>query len=162
MPVKVMSKDNPVPKLDLAPKLKRPLSLWNPLDYLRLLYWVFYFPQALRWYVDEFGGGDDLAKQATWQEKLAYLRQHPVQLKLSIQGLILILIVPFILSQLIQLFGVDINWLGVAFGVAGGVAFGVAGGVVDGMAGGVAFGVAEGVAGGVALGVAVCVAVIVA
>ncbi len=47
----------PVPKLDLAPKLKRPLSLWNPLDYLRLLYWVFYFPQALHWYVEIWGGG---------------------------------------------------------------------------------------------------------
>ena len=46
-----------VPKLDLAPKIKRPLSLWNPLDYLLLLYWVFYFPQALRWYVDSFGEG---------------------------------------------------------------------------------------------------------
>ena len=58
-----------VPKLDLAPKLKRPLSLWTPLDYLRLLYWVFYFPQALRWYVNTFGGGDDLAEQLTWQKK---------------------------------------------------------------------------------------------
>jgi hypothetical protein len=25
-----------VPRLDLAPKLKRPLQPWNPLDYLRL------------------------------------------------------------------------------------------------------------------------------
>ncbi|BDA66289.1 hypothetical protein CAL7716_004550 [Calothrix sp. PCC 7716] len=41
-----------VPRLDLAPKLRRPLSVWNPLDYLRLLYWVFYFPQALQWYID--------------------------------------------------------------------------------------------------------------
>lgn len=45
---------NSVPRLDLAPKLRRPLSLCNPLDYLRLLYWVFYFPQALQWYVDTF------------------------------------------------------------------------------------------------------------
>lgn len=40
-----------VPRLDLAPKLKRPLSLSKPIDYLRLLYWVFFFPQALRWYI---------------------------------------------------------------------------------------------------------------
>ena len=40
-----------VPRMDLAPKLQRPLQPWNPLDYLRLLYWVFFFPQALRWYV---------------------------------------------------------------------------------------------------------------
>lgn len=40
-----------VPRLDLAPKFKPPLSLSKPIDYLRLLYWVFFFPQALRWYV---------------------------------------------------------------------------------------------------------------
>ncbi|MBW4680518.1 MAG: hypothetical protein KME19_10415 [Microcoleus vaginatus WJT46-NPBG5] len=51
-----MSQDQtPVPRLDLAPKLKRPLSLWNPLDYLRLRYWVFFFPQALKWYGAIFG-----------------------------------------------------------------------------------------------------------
>ncbi|MCF3609504.1 ATP-binding protein, partial [Planktothrix agardhii 1033] len=43
-----------VPRLNLEPKLDRPLSLLNPLDYLRLLYWVFFFPQALRWYLDKF------------------------------------------------------------------------------------------------------------
>ena len=47
--------ETPVPRLDLAPKRKKPLSLWNPLDYLVLLYWVFFFPQALRWYVERFG-----------------------------------------------------------------------------------------------------------
>ena len=41
--------------LPYAPRRKRPLSLWNPFDYLVLLYWVFYFPQALRWYVETFG-----------------------------------------------------------------------------------------------------------
>ncbi|MEG4503538.1 ATP-binding protein [Microcoleus sp. F6_B4] len=40
-----------VPRLDLAPKFKQRLSLSKPIDYLRLLYWVFFFPQALRWYV---------------------------------------------------------------------------------------------------------------
>jgi hypothetical protein len=52
--------ETPVPRLDLAPKLKRPLSLWNPLDYLRLLYWVFYFPQALRWYLKEYNNHENL------------------------------------------------------------------------------------------------------
>ena len=42
---------NPPSPLPYAPRRNRPLSLWNPLDYLVLLYWVFYFPQALRWYV---------------------------------------------------------------------------------------------------------------
>ena len=49
-----MNAEHGVPRLDLAPRLKRPLQLWNPLDYLRLLYWVFFFPQALRWYVEAF------------------------------------------------------------------------------------------------------------
>jgi len=43
-----------VPRLDLAPKLRRPLSLWKMLGYLRLLYWLFYVPQALRWYGQTF------------------------------------------------------------------------------------------------------------
>jgi hypothetical protein len=43
-----------VPLLDLAPKRKRPLSLWNPLDYLLLLYWVFYFPKAIPWYISVY------------------------------------------------------------------------------------------------------------
>lgn len=44
----------PPPGFDLAPRRKRPLSLWNPLDYLVLLYWVLWFPQALNWYVSTF------------------------------------------------------------------------------------------------------------
>jgi len=43
-------------ELPYAPRRKRLLSLWNPLDYLVLLYWVFFFPQALRWYLERFGG----------------------------------------------------------------------------------------------------------
>ncbi len=40
-----MSQPQPdsIPRLDLAPKLKRPLQWWNLLDYLRLLHWVFSF-----------------------------------------------------------------------------------------------------------------------
>ncbi len=59
-----------VPKLNLAPRLSRPLSLLNPLDYLRLLYWSFFFPQALRWYVDHFCDPPNQATQqvrASWQ-----------------------------------------------------------------------------------------------
>ncbi|MGV2389991.1 MAG UNVERIFIED_CONTAM: hypothetical protein LVR29_22205 [Microcystis novacekii LVE1205-3] len=40
-------KESTVPTINLAPKLRRNLSLWNPFDYLLLLYWVFYFPQAI-------------------------------------------------------------------------------------------------------------------
>ena len=45
---------SPPPPFPYAPRRCRPLSLWNPLDYLVLLYWIFYFPQALRWYVETF------------------------------------------------------------------------------------------------------------
>ena len=149
-----------VPKLDLAPKLKRPLSLWNPLDYLRLLYWVFYFPQALGWYVDNFCGGGNLNQQLTWQEKLEFLRKYPLNLRLFVQGLILAAITPFILNQLLKLMGIKINWFGVVVGIATGVmfnitvsmAFGIAFGVIVTLVEGVAVGMATEVALGVVVG----------
>ncbi|VEP18466.1 hypothetical protein H1P_80021 [Hyella patelloides LEGE 07179] len=115
-----MSKDNSVPKLDLAPKLKRPLSLRNPLDYLRLLYWVFYFPQALRWYLDTFGGGyipdTEMSARKGWQ----ILGQNSVQRNLLLQGVILTVIIPPLLCQFLEQIGIEVDW----FGVAGGVALG--------------------------------------
>jgi len=60
--------DRTVPKLDLAPKLNRPLSLWNPLDYLLLLYWVLFFPQALSWYENKYGR-KSFRKLTTWPER---------------------------------------------------------------------------------------------
>ncbi len=73
-----MSQHRPVPRLDLAPKLRRPLSLWNPLDYLRLLYWVFFFPQALRWYLDTFVDGFS----PSWE-------RWKLQRRLALQGFVL-------------------------------------------------------------------------
>ena len=50
-----MSKDNLATlRLDLTPKLNRPLSPWNFCDYIRLLFWIFYFPKALSWYLERF------------------------------------------------------------------------------------------------------------
>ncbi|MFK0732787.1 MAG: hypothetical protein ACFKPT_14360 [Gloeotrichia echinulata GP01] len=77
----------PVPRLNLAPKLRRPLSLWNIKDYLRLLCWVFFFPQALRWYVDNFGGGNISEKAMNWGKGWELLRQNPIQRQLLLQGL---------------------------------------------------------------------------
>ncbi|NJO30412.1 MAG: ATP-binding protein [Richelia sp. SL_2_1] len=121
-----MTQETPVPLLDLAPKLKRPLSLWNPLDYLLLLYWVFYFPQALRWYVDTFGGGYIPEAEMNWR--------NAVQRNLFLQGLLLTIVTPPALSELLEQMGVPINWFVVAFGVAFGVALGVASGVASGVA----------------------------
>jgi len=122
-------KESTVPTINLAPKLRRNLSLWNPFDYLLLLYWVFYFPQAVRWYVETRGGGDN----------------HPVQLRLRIQGLLLTVITPLIICSIAANLGLSVNWVGVLSGVASGVVWGVALGVVSGVALGVVSGVALGV-----------------
>ena len=153
--------DKTVPKLDLAPKLNRPLYLWNPLDYLLLLYWVFFFPQALTWYENKYGG-KSFRKLTTWQEKWQFLRQNPQQQQLWLQGILLTIVAPYIICSFLKYLGITIDWPGVAIGVAVGVALGVAHGVAlgvaHGVAGGVALGVAYGVAGGVAGGVALGVA----
>jgi hypothetical protein len=156
---------NPPPPLPYAPRRNRPLSLWNPLDYLVLLYWVFYFPQALRWYVETFGS---LPAKTNGRQAI---RQDSIQRRLALQGLVLTLVIPFSFATLMHWLGIEISFVGVAvgvvLGVAVGVAGGVAGGVAVGMAGGVAYGVllgvaavvASGVASGMAFGVAFGVAV---
>lgn len=156
----------PVPRLDLAPKLKRPLSLWNPLDYLRLLYWVFFFPQALRWYVDRFGGGYIPEGEMNWRNGWELLRQNAIQGQLLFQGLVLTVITPVAINLIFQPINIPVDWFSVAFSVAFfvafcvafGVAVGVVVGVVGGVVGGVAFGVVLGVALGLVFGVAFGVA----
>ncbi len=153
----------PVPKLDLSPKLRRPFSLWNPLDYLRLLYWVFYFPQALRWYVNEFAWKEtNFSDTKPWRAKLQWVFNNPIQARLWLQGLILQIAAPLLICYLLKIAGLSVIWSGVAFGVAVGMAGSVAGsmawGVAVGVAWGVAWGVAVGVVGGVAWGIALGVA----
>ncbi|WP_322695901.1 AAA family ATPase [Nostoc sp. DedSLP03] len=149
----------PVPRLDLAPKLKRPLSLWNPLDSLHLLYWVFFFPQALRWYVDMFGGGYIPEQEMNWRKGWELLRQNAIQRQLLFQGLVLTVITPLAVGLIFQAVNIPVNWFGIVGGVAFGVAFGVVFDVTVGVAIGVAFGVAVGVAFCVVLGVALGVAI---
>ena len=140
-----------VPRLDLAPKLKRPLSLLNPFDYLRLLYWVFYFPQALRWYVDTFGGGDGGSTDGTWQARLERLLRNSVNRQLLLQGVLLTEVTAVLIALGLARLQIPISWGGVAGGVTVGVAVGVALGVAVGVAVGVAYGMALGVAGGVTI-----------
>ncbi|MEL6463048.1 MAG: ATP-binding protein, partial [Cyanobacteria bacterium J06621_15] len=142
-----MTKQTPVPLLDLAPKLKRPLSLWNPLDYLRLLYWVFYFPQALRWYVDTFGGGYISEGEMNWRKGWKLLQENAIHRNLFLQGLLLTIITPLLLSRLLQCIGISVSWIGLVFGVVCGVAFSSARGKVFSI-----FGVASYLALGVGLG----------
>ncbi|MFN6175851.1 MAG: AAA family ATPase [Dolichospermum sp.] len=132
-----MNNKSPVPRLDLAPKLRRPFSLWNPLDYLLLLCWVFYFPQALWWYVDTFGGGYIPKKEMNWSEGIKILRQNSVQRKLLFQSVVLTIIIPILICLCLQELGLRVDWFGVAVGVAYGVAYGVAVGVAYGVAFGV-------------------------
>jgi hypothetical protein len=148
----------PVPRLDLAPKPKRPLSLWNPLDYLRLLYWVFYFPQALRWYVYTFAGGEVRLEKRGRVNLWVWLRENPIQRNLCFQGLLLTVITPVIIAGIFQQIGFRVNWFGIPLGVAIGVAIGVTGGIAFGVAFGVAFGIAFSMAIGVAFGMAIGVA----
>lgn len=86
----MMNKYNSVPKLNLEPKLKRPLSLWNPFDYLRLLYWILLFPQAVGWYIDKFGSGNAFIISKDISNRLKLLHQKPIIHKLFIQGFLLI------------------------------------------------------------------------
>ena len=141
-----------VPRLNLAPKLNRPLQLWNPLDYLRLLYWVFYFPQALRWYQETFVAPKyrGVKGKALWQ---AFM-QDIVLRQFILQAFVLCLFAAQALAWAMEQAGLPISWGVVAFGVAVGVTLGVAVGVAGGVAVGVALGVAVSVASGVALGVA--------
>lgn len=97
-----------VPRLHLEPKLKRPLSLWNPWDYLRLLYWVFYFPQALRWYEETFCGEVRLGDKKTSKEKWLLLREEPIRFNLWLQGLLLSAFAPLSLNLLLRGLGIAI------------------------------------------------------
>jgi hypothetical protein len=165
-----MSQHQPVPRLDLAPKLKRPLSLWNPLDYLRLLYWVFFFPQALRWYVNTFGGGYIPPREMDGHKALKLLFQNSIQRQLLFQGLVLTVVTPLALGVILPSTGIFLNWLGlllglflglflnvflsVTLGVAVGVALGLTMGVASGLAWGLDWGAASSVVWGVVFGVA--------
>ncbi len=147
---------SPVPRLDLAPKRKKPLSLWNPLDYLTLLYWAFFFRQAIRWYVEVFGLPEYQKKtgRGVWQ----ILVHDPLQRRLVIHSLLTVVVVMSVITYGcilgLQMLGVSINWRGVVFGVA----FGVVAWLVGSVAGTLAFGVAGGVAIGTVFGVAYSVA----
>ena len=94
-----------VPRLNLAPKRRKPLSLWNPLDYLQLFYWIFFFPQALRWYVETFDKRKDANEGRTWQEKwrrwVSPLNRNFrfQRLVATLSGIFIAILVPFLLGH---------------------------------------------------------------
>lgn len=147
--------------LPYAPQRDRPLSLWNPLDYLLLLYWSFYFPQAIRWYIEKFGS---LAPNTIGR---VAIQNDFTQRRLAIQGSLLILIIPITVIMGLNRTGIEVSWNGMALGIVSSIAisamisgmFGIAVGVAFGVAGGIAVSIASGVVlgreSGVVLGMAV-------
>ena len=106
------------PYFDLEPKRTRPLSLWNPFDYLTLLWWIFYFPQALRWYVEKFVR-EDFREGQTWSEQSTLLRSDPVIRQLCLQALFLVVAVPAGSGYLLKgVAGLQQLWPDLFFGVA--------------------------------------------
>jgi hypothetical protein len=126
------------------------------MDYLRLLYWVFFFPQALRWYVDTFGGGYIPEKEMNWRKGLELLHENAIQRQLLLQGLVLTVVTPLALGVILQEIDVPLVWFGVAIGVVGGMvgstinrAGDMAGSVAGSVVGSVVGGVAGSVVGGI-------------
>jgi hypothetical protein len=124
-----MNPDDAVVKIDLAPKLKRPLSLWNPLDYLRLIYWVFYFPQALWWYEKTFSNGTDFSDAQTLQERWQWLQQNYIQPRLILQSFIILLVINFGGVKLLETLGFKVNWPTIFWGVAVSLISGIVSGI---------------------------------
>jgi hypothetical protein len=143
--------DSPFPRLDLAPKLNRPLRLWWPPDYLRLLYWAFFFPQAIRWYVERFGSSEYRGVEDR-KAVAAALRHDQTQRRLVVQAAICVLLTAPAITWLLGVIGVPVIWIGIAASLVSGLAMGVAGGVAGGVTGGVAIGVVFGMAVGVLFG----------
>lgn len=143
---------SPVPRLDLAPKLNHTLLLRNPLDYLRLLFWAFFFPQAIRWYLNTFA--HPAYKKAKGRELYITLRHDPVQRHLVLMAIIILIVITWSATWVLQQAGLPANWFGVVFGLTVGLAFGLAFGVVFDLAVGLAVGLTVGLASGLASGLA--------
>ncbi|MEO1400858.1 MAG: ATP-binding protein [Cyanobacteria bacterium J06635_1] len=147
-------KSNTIPRLNLAPKRRKPLSLSNPLDYLQLLGWIFFFPQALRWYVETFGEEKALNTCKTWQERWEWWRASPIQISFWFQGLFLTIVIPLIIALFLNSLGISVSLFELGLGVVGGVSVGIVGGIWLG----ITFSVTASVAFGIALFVASSVA----
>ena len=93
-------------QINLAPKFKHSLRLWNPLDYVRLLYWLFFFPQAVWKYVDTFGA---TSSHHDRPRKIIQIKGVPGSLLL--QAALLPIIASLSLGLLLQLMGVTIRWV---------------------------------------------------
>ncbi|WP_313656156.1 AAA family ATPase [Planktothrix agardhii] len=110
------STQKPIPRLDLAPKLNRPLSLFNPLDYLRLLYWAFFFPQAIEWYIQKYSNKNINIEKPTLINVLKQkYHQNPILLRLSVQSTLLLLIFAVIVNETCYYIGIKNHELVILF-----------------------------------------------
>jgi len=130
--------ENTVPLLDLAPRLKRPLSLWNPLDYLRLLYWAFFFPQAIQWYIENFS---NFGYYEEYNSEKEVFRKGPIQRKLIVQFFLIHIFISVIFTWVLNDYGASIDGyalagciIGVILGMMliaiGGYSFGLVSGLM--------------------------------
>ena len=115
---------DPTQRWNWAPRLNRPLQWWNPLDTLRVLIWAFFFPQALRWYVETFAFPEH--RQARGAQAWRALGNDPALRTLAWHGFWAVGLGILLGTGLLQALGVPFDWAGVALGVALGVAWGVA------------------------------------
>ncbi|MFZ6030667.1 MAG: ATP-binding protein [Chloroflexota bacterium] len=140
---------NSILHLNLAPKLNRPLSLWNLLDYGRLLYWAFFFPQALRWYGEQFAlksvAKIPVAFDRNRRVAIQSIWNDPIQRKLLFQAFLLTVIVPGGIGWLLQFLAVEINWWGMLLGIGLAFTLGLVGCMAKEMALGIALEIVLGV-----------------
>lgn len=129
--------------LNPAPQLKRPLSFYNPVDYLRILYWAFFFPQAFRWYINKWENSHNGSNTPNNPPKT--LNRSSLQRRLGIQAMITLFTTVPAGSLVLAGFGLTPSWeimaasliiatvfgglmgkyFGIAFGVTSGVTFGL-------------------------------------
>ncbi|MCU0288368.1 MAG: ATP-binding protein, partial [Acidobacteria bacterium] len=152
------------PPYRLGPTFTRALSLWNPLDYLRILYWVFFHPQWIRDYVKWLA--PDYPRKPQPSDTWALIKTNIHTRALIVQAFIMMIIFPFIFTHLLQMIGVPIKYDYVLLGIIGSVLLGLAAGAVFGVtfgtvlfvSGGVTFGLSFSVVGGVMVSAGVSIA----
>jgi len=140
------------PPYRLGPTFTRPLSMLNPLDYLRILYWEFFHSQWIRDYVKWLS--PDYPDRPRHNERLTLLKSNARVRSFFVQSILTAIITPFIISFFLKAIGLPVNLVAVAivvlvsvaYGVMFCLAFGVANGVVLCVASSVGFGAFIGIA----------------
>lgn len=156
-----------VPELNLAPKFRSPLSFWNLLDYLRILYWAFFFPQALVEYTGDYSfthtlgavernrymRGSGSLTSRLWGQIRAFFLASTMARNLYLQGLLLIIVVPIGITFLLQAIDIPLLWRDTITGIAIGLTVAVIGASIYGALVNAEVGVPVGLALGMPIGI---------